>query len=353
VAARTVNRVSIGNRKVKGDVFAVLRHVGSISGVAAHEDRYIATAGDDGRIILWDKATGKSVNSSLHDDVVNDCAFSRDGRYLVTSSNDCTARLWSVPDLSLKAVLADQGDDVTMSAFHPVDELIVTTSRDFFVRVYDFDARLVAEFGGVVGEAVWLDWTRDGRELVTLSNDGTMTRWPWAATPPIDAIGLGSAGGNDCGHAVAVKNRHATRVEARDTGVDRLVIDPRKSLLACVSDGALGVWDIFRTKGADVLRVNEAGSYWVSASLMMGMPRWAMLVFGRCPWWRSSAVSLSMAASRLIWRPWTSPSQPLIRASWIRSFRLAMMVVSRGRALGSRRRLGHLMQACSCLQLVP
>lgn len=85
---------AISNRQVKGAVFVVLRHVGSISRVAAHEDRYIATAGDDGRVILWEKATGKSVNSSLHDDVVNDCAFSRDGRYLVTSSNDRTARLW-------------------------------------------------------------------------------------------------------------------------------------------------------------------------------------------------------------------------------------------------------------------
>ncbi|MBO0885572.1 MAG: hypothetical protein J2P17_35615, partial [Mycobacterium sp.] len=133
---------------------------------------------------MWDKATGKSVSSSLHDDVVNDCAFSRDGRYLITSSNDCTTRLWSVPDLSLKAVLADHGDDVTRSVFHPVEELIATASRDCFVRVYDFDARLVAEFGRVVGDVVWLDWTHDGRELVALSDGGTMTRWPWVTTLP-------------------------------------------------------------------------------------------------------------------------------------------------------------------------
>ena len=37
-----MNRVCIGNRRGKGDVFVVLRHDGSISGVAAHEDVYIA-----------------------------------------------------------------------------------------------------------------------------------------------------------------------------------------------------------------------------------------------------------------------------------------------------------------------
>jgi hypothetical protein len=42
----------------------VVRHVGSIS------NKFIATAGDDGRVILWEKATGESVNSSVHDHLV-------------------------------------------------------------------------------------------------------------------------------------------------------------------------------------------------------------------------------------------------------------------------------------------
>jgi toxoflavin biosynthesis protein ToxC len=273
-------------------VFVVLRHVGSISGVAAHEDVYIATAGDDGQVISWEKATGKSVNSSLHDDVVNDCAFSRDGRYLVTSSSDCTARLWSVPDLSLKAVLADHGDDVTMSAFHPVDELIATASRDYFVRVYDFDAKLVAQFSGIVGNVVWLDWTHDGRELVALSDDGKMTRWSWATTQPVDTIGPGSAEysgeavntanavsyrRNDCGQAVAVKNRRATGVEARDTDVERLVIDPRKSLLACVSDGTLAVWDISTPTPVPIAATTLPDDVWARSCAFAGT---SWLVFG-------------------------------------------------------------------------
>jgi toxoflavin biosynthesis protein ToxC len=170
----------------------MLQHIGRINGVAAHGDRYIATAGDDGRVILWEKATGESVSGSSHDAVVNDCAFSRDGGYLVSSSDDWTARLWSVPDLSLKAVLAGHGDDVTMSVFHPVEDLIATASRDYFVRVYDFDAQLVAKFDGVVGGVVWLDWAEEGRELVALSDYGQMARWPWATTQPIHAIGPGS-----------------------------------------------------------------------------------------------------------------------------------------------------------------
>jgi toxoflavin biosynthesis protein ToxC len=50
--------------------------------------------------------------------------------------------------------------------------------------------------------------------------------------------------GNHCGQAIAVEYQHATHAEAHDTDIDRLVIDPQKSLLACVSDGTLAVWDI-------------------------------------------------------------------------------------------------------------
>ncbi|MBO0879333.1 MAG: hypothetical protein J2P17_02940 [Mycobacterium sp.] len=292
----------------------MVRHVGPVSGVATHEDGYIATAGDDGRVILWDKATGKSVNSSMHDDTVNDCAFNRDGRYLVTSSNDCTARLWSVPDLSLKAVPADHGDDVTRSVFHPFDELIATASRDYFVRVYDFKARLIATFGAVIGDVVWLDWTEDGRQLVTLTDSGTMTRWSWATTPPTDTIDLSAAEysdhasaapnaasyqENDCGRAVAIETRHATAVGAHHSDADRLVIDPQKSLLACVSDGVLGVWDISSATPTPIAATTLPDDVWPRSCAFVGLSR---LVFGtpaagcrtydyRCNEWEAGAVA--------------------------------------------------------------
>jgi toxoflavin biosynthesis protein ToxC len=238
-------------------VFVVFHHVGSIRGVAAHRDGYIVTAGDDGRVILWDKVAGESVSGSSHNDVVNDCAFSSDGRYLVSSSDDWTARLWSVPDLSLKVVLAGHGDDVTRSAFHPVEELIATASRDYFVRVYDFEARLVAKYDGLIGDVVWLGWTHDGQELAALSGDGQIKRWPWAAQP----IDTNSPRGD----------------EHNDY---RLVIDPQKSLLACVRDGELGVWDISTPNPVPVAVTILPDDVWARSCAFAGASRLVFRTLG-------------------------------------------------------------------------
>ena len=104
----------------------------------------------------------------MHDHLANQVAFSPDGRHLVSSSSDHTARLWSIPDLKLLAVLAAQLDDVEMSAFHPRRELIATASRDHGARVYDFQGRLCVQFTGHTADVISIAWSADGTELILL-----------------------------------------------------------------------------------------------------------------------------------------------------------------------------------------
>src|SRR5262245_1243672 len=123
----------------------MIRHRSPISGVACFETKYVATAGYDSQVILWNAETHEPIARGRHDHLGNQCSFSRDGRYLVSSSADFTARLWRLPEMRLCAVMPHD-DDVEMSLFSPDGTRVLTSSRDRCVRIFTLDGRLEHKF---------------------------------------------------------------------------------------------------------------------------------------------------------------------------------------------------------------
>lgn len=54
-----------------------MKHIGPIAGIAAHGP-WIATAGYDNRLILWDAASREPLARATHDHLANACDFSGD-----------------------------------------------------------------------------------------------------------------------------------------------------------------------------------------------------------------------------------------------------------------------------------
>lgn len=234
-------------------------HQSPISGVACFEDRFVATAGYDNRVILWDARSRRSVARAFHDHLANQCAFSPDGKLLATASSDHTARLWRVPDLRLVAVLHQHTDDVEMVAFSPDGKRLATASRDACVRVFDAAGELLHTLRGHTADVISVQWCHGGRELVSSSDDGTVRVWSAADGSLVRTLDLGDVetdtlvvtpdgtviAGNDEGELVVIRDGLIRRFAAHQAGVKRLAHDARTGQLVSLSyDRFVRVWSL-------------------------------------------------------------------------------------------------------------
>ena len=234
-----------------------LRHSGPIAGIAAH-GRWLATAGYDNRVILWDSRSRQALARGNHDHLVNQCAFSHDGRWLVSASSDCSARVWSLPAMRLQAVLQGHADDVDMAVFAPDDRRIATCALDRCVRVFDLDGRCLLTMCGHTGNVLSLAWSRDGRQLLTSSVDGTVRRWDAVLGTELhctdlsvrtDSVEVDAAGtvyaGDDFGRIAIIGQGKDRYVPAHRAGIKKVALDGLRATLVSLSyDRTIAVWRV-------------------------------------------------------------------------------------------------------------
>lgn len=91
------------------------------------------------RVATYDLQTGKSVRSleQAHTDTIATLEFSPDGRWILSASNDKTARLWSVETGKLVRTFEGHGASVRCAVFSPDGKHVLTGSLDQTIRVWD------------------------------------------------------------------------------------------------------------------------------------------------------------------------------------------------------------------------
>jgi WD40 repeat protein len=109
-----------------------------------------------------------------HSGSVNGGAFSPDGRWIVTASEDRTARIWDAGTGKEVAVLKGHQEAITFVRWSPDGTRIVTLGKDRTARVWDAaTAKEVVTLRWADREFRWAVFSNDGQRVLTESWSGT------------------------------------------------------------------------------------------------------------------------------------------------------------------------------------
>lgn len=125
-------------------------------------------------LAVVDTASGESLASlSGHQGIITSAEFSPDGRRIVTTSEDATARLYETERFGSIAVLSGHRGAVFDAAFDATGRRVVTTCADGAARVFDTETGFLLSVHDVpvaqVNEAVF---SADASSLITRCSDG-------------------------------------------------------------------------------------------------------------------------------------------------------------------------------------
>ncbi|KAJ2726470.1 Transcription initiation factor TFIID subunit 5 [Coemansia sp. Benny D115] len=166
--------------KTTADHRRLIGHSGAVFGLdTSFDSRYLVSCSEDRTARLWSLDTYTNVVCYRgHSHPIWDVAFAPQGFYFATASHDRTARLWSCDHIYALRIFAGHLADVNCVKFHPNAKYVVTGSSDRSVRLWDVQrGSCVRVFTGHTGSVDTVAISPDGRIMASAGEDQTVSVW--------------------------------------------------------------------------------------------------------------------------------------------------------------------------------
>jgi len=148
-----------------------------VNGCAVSPDgTWIVFASGDGTLKIWDRPTGVVGRmSGEHEGDVNGCAVSPDGTWIVSASDDTTLKIWNVATREVMRMLEGHADCVRACAVSPDGTWIVSASDDTTLKIWNVaTGEVIRTLEGHADCVKACAISPDGTWIVSASSDKTL-----------------------------------------------------------------------------------------------------------------------------------------------------------------------------------
>jgi WD40 repeat protein len=140
------------------------------------DGNFVLTASNDLTARLWDINGNIKQTLRGHANIVLSVTFSPDGKSILTGSADLTARLWDLNGNTLQKFIG-HASSVNSVAFAPDGRTILTGSSDSTAILWDLNGKILQKFKGHTGSVRRVAFAPDGKTILTGSNDQIARLW--------------------------------------------------------------------------------------------------------------------------------------------------------------------------------
>jgi WD40 repeat protein len=138
----------------------------------------IVAASQDGCATVYDASSGRTIETFAHGAAVNWATFDGSGRYLATAGEDGRTLLWNIATEEKIELEFQRYHPMQFVEYSPTGGLLVTAGDDQRARIWDANShKLLRTLVGHDGSIMSASFSRDATRIVTASLDGTARVW--------------------------------------------------------------------------------------------------------------------------------------------------------------------------------